>query len=609
MSRDVAYVGNEFFALYFKDGGAGEALLARCAAGIEQSSPYRVWQRWLSPRGQLGLLNVSRKARPEDEAQRGALLFQPLRISAQRALATAGYTTTPHSSSGVSAWEASLRRSGETLSCDDAGGIAAFAAALCEPDAEETLFLWSTRPGLRSIAWAEAPELFVAGTRPSLVHRIARGFQALDLDRRYVLDSLAGWSLGERTPYAGTSLLPVDGLLRLRSGTAALQQHPTPAYKPRSGRWGGNPGAAYQRALRAAVEPLREPSGFELRLSGGKDSRLVAAALWAAGLEPRDTVCHGVEGEWETPAAARVAEALGWRLQCVVPEFAPHGIHETVQRQLSAADGLFATEPLQVAYPLRLSVDPGWPGLLMGHIELQRGGWAEKLRISRHALLIKLRNYLAPYRTCAVPDVIGPVLAGARAFIEQLPSMSDAERLYWVNYRYRVSRWLVPHYLLHARELLPVYPLLDEKVVRVLAETPLALLVSEKLAFDATAALAPSLRALPLFKERYRFEQTRPSLRRLFGYRARTPLQPGPTTHLKRELVMPGEIRPTLCEHIRSGKLKDELREVTLPAVWAMIEDPTRARAQASGAKPKPLASYLWTCYQASVLFSEGLLV
>jgi hypothetical protein len=70
---------------------------------------------------------------------------------------------------------------------------------------------------------------------------------------------------------------------------------------------------------------------------------------------------------------------------------------------------------------------------------------------------------------------------------------------------------------------------------------------------------------------------------------------------------MPGGIRAELCEHIRTGKLRDELRDATLPSVWAMIEEPTRARAEATGVKAKPLASYLWTCYQASVLFTDGL--
>lgn len=594
-------VSNEFVALYFRNPSDAVAALARLATELELASPYRVRERWLSPRGRVALLNLTLRSAPEAVSQQPRWA-NPLRTSTLRAVAQAGYATTPSRE-----WDASLRRRGQRLSCKDAGGIAAFAAAFCEPDAEEALFLWSTRPGLRSLAWAETPALFVAGTRPALVHRIARDFQAAELDRQYVLDSLAGWSLGERTPYVGTSLLPVDGLLCFSAGAASFHAHPTPAYDGRARLHWGTSAAAYQSALRSAVEPLRGLSGFELRLSGGKDSRLVAAALSAAGITPTTTVCHGVEGEWETPAAARVAQALGWPLRYVVPEFAPGGIHARVRANLSAADGLFATEPLQVAYPPYGMLGDAGPGIVLGHIELQRGGWAEKMRISRQGVLTKLRNSVAPYRTCAGPAVIDPVLAAGRAFVEGLPAaMREAERLYWVNHRYRVSRWLLPHYLVHARELLPVYPLLDEKVVRLVAEMPLAWLVSEKLAFDATTALAPTLRSLPLFKERYRFEEARPSLRRLFGYRARQPLQPGPSTHLKRELVMPGDIRPTLCEHIRAGKLKDELREVTLPAVWAMIEDPTRARADAAGAKPKPLASYLWTCYQASVLFTDG---
>jgi hypothetical protein len=144
-------------------------------------------------------------------------------------------------------------------------------------------------------------------------------------------------------------------------------------------------------------------------------------------------------------------------------------------------------------------------------------------------------------------------------------------------------------------------------VVRVVAEAPLDQLVSERLVFTTTAQFAPSLRTMPLFRERYRFEEQRRSWRSPCGYRAREPVQPGPSTYLKREVVMPGNIRPALCETIREGKLKHELREASLPALWAVIENPSSENIAAAGVDRKRLGSYLWTCYQASVLFTDGL--
>jgi hypothetical protein len=597
------YVGNEFFALCFKNPSAADALRARYSELLEQHSPYRVVQHWLSPRRELAVLNVARKAALQDDGS--SVPHNTLRSSAQRALLQTGYTTTP-----IERVDASLRRAGSGLTAKDAGGIAAFCLALCEPGAEETLFLWSTRPsGMRCIAIAESADFVVAGTRPYWVHRIAQAFERPNLDPAYVLGALAGWSLDERTPYVGTTVLPVDAMLSIRSGARALHGHPTPGYEraPRRRLWHPER-PRFREALRDAVEPLRGLPGFELRMSGGEDSRLIAATLRAVGITPSSAVCHGTEGEWEAPVAARVADALGWSLKCLVPQFAQlGGIHATVRRNLTLADGFLATEPLQAAYPQYGMSGERGPGLVFGHMELHRGGWAKGMKVTRKKSLHLARFWMTPFRDCVVPSLVVEPHRLLSEYVAGLGRVSTPELMYWINYRFRVCRWLAPHYLLHSHELLPIYPLVDEKVVRVLNDAPIEQLVSERLVFDTTTRFAPQLRPVPLFRSRYRFEAERRSWRSPFGYRAREPVQPGVSSYLKPEVRMPGDIRPQLCQAIREGKLRHELREASRPALWAVIDDPSPANVQAAGVDGQRLASYLWTCYQASVLFTDGL--
>jgi hypothetical protein len=599
---------NEFFGFFFKDPSTSPALLQRSAERLEAHSSYRVCDSWLSPRGQLGILNVRGRAHgatgPEAERSTAPVMPQNrLRKSPRLAWIQAGYTT-----SEATSWEAGIRVAADGLRCADAGGIAAFCAAWCDGADEEQLFVWSTRPGLRSITSAEGEQMFVVGTRPLLVHRLARDFAEADLDRSYVLGGLVGWSLGERTPYKGASLVPVDGMVRIRNAVETRLPHPTRAYQ----REGYSPlfrqSARYQAALREAVEPLRSLPGFELRLSGGKDSRLVAAALYDRGIVPSTVVCHGLPGEWETPVAQRVAQALNWQLKLVVPEYAYLGNElDTVRHNLSLADGFLATEPLQSPYPqFGISGDRG-PGLTLGHIELQRGGWVNQMRTTREKVLIKARGKLTPLRDCVVPPLVDAATGELDAYMASLDVHREAEYLYWINYRFRVCRWLTSHYLVHSKKLLPIYPLVDEKVVRLVSSGPLRPLVREKLVFAATRAFAPQLANMPLFQARYRFEFKWPSPSFLRGYRARTPVQPAPSSYLRRELRMPGRIAHTLCEHIRQGKLRDELKHATAPAVWSVIEDPSHERVAKIGIERDQLSRYLWQCFQASVLYTEGL--
>jgi hypothetical protein len=149
--------------------------------------------------------------------------------------------------------------------------------------------------------------------------------------------------------------------------------------------------------------------------------------------------------------------------------------------------------------------------------------------------------------------------------------------------------------------------LVDERVVRLLSSTPLQQLSSESLVFSAISQLAPQLTSIPLFNDRFRFEAKGPSPRFAAGYQERQPIARSHTTYLKREILMPGDIAQNLCDHIRNGRLGPMIKECSSAAVWSIIENPKEDRLVASGLPQKVLASYLWTCYQASILHTDGL--
>jgi|LakMenE18May11ns_1017448.scaffolds.fasta_scaffold9930369_2 hypothetical protein len=600
---------NEFFCLWFRNPYQSDQNLARYVQQLEQSSSYRVCEHWKSEGGRVVIINVQVKALQGSSYRlspgpSNGLPANRIRRSRGIAWIRAGYTT-----SATTDWEANLRLTGHRLSCKDSGGVAAFCAATSSQEDDEAIYLWSSRPSIRPIAIAQNKHCIIAGTRPLLVHRLASDDGSVHLDQSYIINSLAGWSLGNHTPYEGTSLLPVDSLVCIRKGMISEHPHPTPIHittPPKSLRSQRN---IFSSTLRQAVEPLRDLPGFELRLSGGKDSRLLAAAIYYSNINPSTVVCHGIPGEWETPIALRVAEALGWQINFVVPEYAFLGSeHASVRYNLSVADGFLATEPLQSAYPqFGISGDRG-PGLSLGHLSLHRGGWADRMRVSHSKAMLVAKAKLLPLRDCVDSALIEQIENQIDNYLTSLDISCAAGMLFWSNYRYRVCRWMTGHYLLHSRWLLPIYPLVDEKVVRLLCSTPLQHLASESLVFAAMSKMAPQLIPIPLFLDRYRFEAKEEHQRFSTGYQQREPLATTKTTYIKKEILMSGNISNTLCDHIRNGSLRALIKELSTSAIWSIIENPSESLIATSEIPRRTICSYLWTCYQASILHTDGLI-
>lgn len=634
---------NEFIAFYFDDDRASEGQLRRAAEQIEEHTPYRLCDLWLSPGRRVGVLNlcvVPPAASDESflsRLKRDWLANRPqtnrLRVRDELAILHNGYTTTPER-----VLERSLREDGQRLSASDAGGIASFCLVRFGGSGHERLFLWSTRPSLRVVASARGPEGWVFGTRPRLVHAVSRAFRAPSLDHGYVRAMLSGWSLGDHTPYEGTSLLSVDKLWRVQSGTCTVHDHPTPPLQ-REQRSIGRQCGLYRDALRTAVEPLRSLRGFELRLSGGKDSRLMAAAIAERGILPSTVVCQGpADDAPEVSVARAVAQRLGWSLKREQPIFGYRGgMFETARHNLTLADGFFATEPRHIGYAVHSLVNDVGPGLVIGHMELQKGGWAKTAKDSRQDGLAFARRKVARLRRAVILELTDAVHRTVDEYAETLQLENPAELGYWLNYRFRVGRWLTSHMLSHAKEFLPVYPLVEEKVTRVVSSAPFWQLTSERLLADTTWELAPALRDAPLIGPPYRFFLHREHAAQLKA-RAAAPA-PAQASELVGSPSEPAAPPPAvvapaaeaassadpvwldgggarymyrhraqeICAHIRDGKVREELRSLLRPEAWAVIEQPTHETMLTSGLSSVLMTELLFTCYQASVLHTDGL--
>jgi Asparagine synthase len=301
-----------------------------------------------------------------------------------------------------------------------------------------------------------------------------------------------GFPLGSATPFRGVSALPPSTSVEVLSGAASRTAASADAPSPGSA-------AGVAAALVDAVALLREVSRpVELSLTGGKDSRLVAAALVKAGIPVRART-HGFADHPDVVIAAQVARVLGIEHDVRVP--AAPGQQVDVLGRIRAtvlvADGMLSAFE-NVGRP---DPDAPWPVTAGGHGgELLRGGYAEAAAGRRAAglraaeLLRRLTTrHLGLLRRAAAAGYVASLAPWTGALArDPLRALDD---FYLVN---RAGRWSAAArqaYLI--RESL-VQPLFDERVVLAARAVPLATRTSGELSRAVLAELCPPLTDVPL---------------------------------------------------------------------------------------------------------------
>jgi Asparagine synthase len=314
-----------------------------------------------------------------------------------------------------------------------------------------------------------------------------------------------GYPVGDTTPFRGVRALGGDRELRLIDGRPAV-------VRAGAGDEGPAGAEAVAGALTEAVRPLggADPPA-ELSLTGGKDSRLVAAALAAARV-PFRARTHGFAGHPDVVVAGLIAAKLGVEHTVTrpTPPGAPGEAPEeaSVLGRLRAAvlvsDGMLsAFENLGSGF----RPDPqavGGPAETGGHGgELLRGGYAQAAR----------RTPAAPVNALAAAELFrrmttrrlrllrpGP----ARAYLATLAPPAAAlargplaalDDFYLAN---RAGRWSAAARQAYLLRSPLIQPLFADRVVRAARAVPLRDRMTDRLHRDVLGLLCPELLGLPL---------------------------------------------------------------------------------------------------------------
>jgi hypothetical protein len=314
-----------------------------------------------------------------------------------------------------------------------------------------------------------------------------------------------GYPVGAATPFRGVRALDGERKLRAAGGRLLTMR----ARDDRAGQGAGRDlleGAGrVAAALVEAVRPLAEAAGpVELSLTGGKDSRLIAAALTAAGVRFRART-HGFASHPDVIIAAMIAERLGVEHTVTEPRSPGTPDEADVLGRLRSAvlvsDGMLsAFENLgsPIRPDTRLDAEPVRAG---GHGgELLRGGyaqaaWRARIRSAGAAELFRrmTTRRLGLLRPAAAGAYLASLAPSAAALARgPLPALDD---FYLVN---RAGRWSAAARQAYLLRSALVQPFFADRVVRAARRVPLRYRMSDRLHREVLASLRPELLDVPL---------------------------------------------------------------------------------------------------------------
>ncbi|MEV4896942.1 asparagine synthase-related protein, partial [Nonomuraea sp. NPDC055795] len=348
------------------------------------------------------------------------------------------------------------------------------------------------------------------------------------------------------TPYAGVSALPPASTLEI-GDRLTVTTEPLPVGRGRTGA------AQVAERMVRAVRPLAGgPDPVRVTLTGGRDSRLIAALLHGAGI-PFRAFTSGFDDHPDVVVARQVAAALGVEHEVTAPVLTTANELSVVHPADRVHHILRACEGMLSAYE-NITADAPYSDVprLGGHNgEILRGGYLSGMEeTTPEAVRRRTETLFLSNR--------GLFTEAANAHAEELAWSSDSlhvpDHLY---VRFRVGRWHAAARAAMLRQGTPVQPFLDNRVVRAALGMDPGVRRSERLVHRLVRTFAPALAEVPLEGRPWRF-RTEGRLARWRHKAARHITAPKPKpwnwrTEPGRELAE--ELRETIVSCARLGEI------------------------------------------------------
>ena len=284
-------------------------------------------------------------------------------------------------------------------------------------------------------------------------------------------------------------------------------------------------------SIKKACLPLLELSSITFPISGGRDSRLVAAAMYAVGLRDVKCATSGYEKHPDVIIGKKIATTLGWAHKINTPGATPSIL--SYEDPLSRISRVLDVHDLQTsAWDDIEDYGPFINNPVLSGVggELLRGGYMatknSSVNASQATTMIKsfldgnifFESSIESYR-----------LSGS--YSKTLIEMANIDPMLALDYLYysnRNFRWVGARRRGLGFRRIGVEPLLDNRVVVLSRKIDINTKWEERLFFDVISLLNPSLRDIPIEGSRWRFEKNNPFRNYESGWDTRVAMEAEP---------------------------------------------------------------------------------
>ncbi|UJR85282.1 hypothetical protein [Sandaracinus amylolyticus] len=424
------------------------------------------------------------------------------RVKRQRAFVYTGYVR-PEWRDPATIAAKLAQREGRLVLDESPGGIAAYFLADTN---HGQCFAWSSHAGVQSVFYTVGPRCIAISNRPLLSHVVGFETTRPTFSVRWAHQIvIAGSTLWDDTPYEGTRHIEPRSMIVVNAD-GRLEHRPHPVPLQRRSYPDGSKEAIDELAHESlgAASVLRGMPKAELRLSGGKDSRYVAAVLSRAGADV-ESVTYSETHAGEGPLARVVADHFGIPHRIgTMPIATPENVLATVYRNLRRSDGLLS-ENRQLVFG-SLDRSDGQP-FIDGQAHHPRGGYGI---VMGDALKVRERmhGHCDGLRKLVVPELADERARRVDEIIDGWTLSHPAEAAYWMYSDYRMTRWINGSYLAGSRQRPYVWLCMDERVLSAISQISVYDRSSERAFYAAMIQIAkPGIERIPLYEDQWKFDR------------------------------------------------------------------------------------------------------
>lgn len=374
------------------------------------------------------------------------------------------------------------------------GGMSGrFSAVVFDP-AEDRIAVANSTVRVDPVFVASGEHWTVLGTQASAVARLVGDGLAYDHEALFSFIN-TGFFGCDDTPFSGVRCLPAASTWHVERGAEREQRLPIvpPTAK-------GDP-EALAAALTSAVGQMNDDAGpIALGLTGGKDSRLMLAAVVKSGLRVECTTRR--TGAWSYPdvhMGSRVAALVGvpHRVQDIEPQSGPLVVDYLARAALNlkATDGgIFAFESIR--FDPKFSSRGGCGGL---GGETLRGGYADHHRkVTRESAVEIARRQFGREAELFTPAAAARYATFLDRWMDDRAELAAHDLLDRLYAEFRCGRWTAASTRSTAMFGPSWLPYLDNRFAATVSTIPARDRVGARLLQDIVRVLDPRLADLPL---------------------------------------------------------------------------------------------------------------